>query len=164
MAHVPAESFDFMKNAAASGELLTRTTLRLDGSLTPVSLAGLIRSLQQVPGVLVAEANALGDRALLAHDGAVPMGALLAAAATLGVRATVEHDPERTLPATGATPPARPGNRARAVTLIGVAVFIVLGAIDAYVPALRANRIVSIALIGAVWSFFLVDAYLHRTR
>jgi hypothetical protein len=153
-----------MNGGAANGDLLTRTTLRLEGALSAVSLADLIRSLQRVPGVLVAEANALGDRALLAHDGAVPLSALLAAAATLGVRATVEGSPTAILPIPDATAPEAPRLKVRAVTMIGVALFVVLGAIDALVPAIRENRIVSVVLIGSVWSFFLLETFLNRRR
>ena len=153
-----------MNGGAANGDLLTRTTLHLEGALSAVSLADLIRSLQRVPGVLVAEANALGDRALLAHDGAVPLSALLAAAATLGVRATVEGSPTAILPIPDATAPEAPRLKVRAVTMIGVALFVVLGAIDALVPAIRENRIVSVVLIGSVWSFFLLETFLNRRR
>jgi hypothetical protein len=151
-----------MKNVAAGG--LTRTTLRWNVALTGGPLAALIVSLQRVPGVLIAEANAIGDRALLAHDGAVPIGALLAATATHGVRATVERDPNAPAPVAATLDTVRPPAYARRITLIGVAVFIVLGAIDAVVPAIRDNHVVSIALIGSVWTFFLVDAYLNRRR
>ncbi len=153
-----------MNGGAANGDLLTRTTLHLEGALSAVSLADLIRSLQRVPGVLVAESNALGDRALLAHDGAVPISALLAAAATLGVRATVEGSPTAILPIPDATAPEAPRLKVRAVTMIGVALFVVLGAIDALVPAIRENRIVSVVLIGSVWSFFLLETFLNRKR
>jgi len=153
-----------MNGGAANGDLLTRTTLRLEGAPSAVSLADLIRSLQRVPGVLVAEANARGDRALLAHDGAVPLSALLAAAAGLGVRATVERDPTAVVVTSAETVPVAPPMRVRAITMIGVAVFVVLGALDALVPAIRENRIVSVVLIGSVWSFFLLETYLNRKR
>ena len=103
-------------------------------------------------------------RLLLAHDGAVPLSALLAAAATLGVRATVEGSPTAILPIPDATAPEAPRLKVRAVTMIGVALFVVLGAIDALVPAIRENRIVSVVLIGSVWSFFLLETYLNRKR
>jgi len=151
-----------MKDVTAGG--LTRTTLRLNEALAGGPLVALITSLQRVPGVLIAEANAVGDRALLAHDGAVPIGALLAATATHGVRATVERDPNAPAPVVATLDTVRPPAYARRLTLIGVAVFIVLGAIDAVVPAIRDNHVVSIALIGSVWTFFLVDAYLNRRR
>jgi hypothetical protein len=151
------------KMAAADAGGLTRTTLRLNQALTGSPLTALITSLQRVPGVLIAEANALGDRALLAHDGAVPIGALLAATATHGIRATVERDPNAPrLEAAPAVVAERPV--ARRVTIIGVGVFAVLGIVDAFVPAIRENHAVSIALIGSVWTFFLVDAYLNRRR
>jgi len=153
-----------MKNVAAGGSGgLTRTTLRLNQALDGGPLAALIGSLQRVPGVLIAEANARGDRALLAHDGAVPIGALLAATATHGIRATVERDPNAPA-AKPVVPAAAPNLPARRITIVGVGVFVVLGFIDAFIPAIRENHAVSIALIGSVWTFFLVDAYINRRR
>jgi hypothetical protein len=153
-----------MKNVSAGGAGdLTRTTLRLNRPLTGGPLAALIVSLQRVPGVLIAEASALGDRALLAHDGAVPIGALLAATATHGVRATVERDPNAPAPV-AASATVGPNPFMRRITIAGVAVFAVLGTIDALVPSIRDNHVVSLALIGSVWTFYLVDAYLNRRR
>ena len=60
--------------------------------------------------------------------------------------------------------PEAPRLKVRAVTMIGVALFVVLGAIDALVPAIRENRIVSVVLIGSVWSFFLLETFLNRRR
>ena len=60
--------------------------------------------------------------------------------------------------------PEAPRLKVRAVTMIGVAFFVVLGAIDALVPAIRENRIVSVVLIGSVWSFFLLETFLNRRR
>ncbi len=150
--------------AESANDLLTRTTLRFDHNPSAGALANLIRSLQRVPGVLVAELNAVGDRALLAHDGAVPIASLLAAATALGVQATVIRDP-RSVPdgasaaqTTAATAPPR----VRPLTLIGVAVFVALGIADALVPALRDNHTLSVILIAAVWGFFVFDLYLNR--
>ena len=151
----------FDPTRASGAELLTRTTLRLDDALSAISLGNLIRALQRVPGVLVAEMNAGGDRAFLSHDDAVPMSSLVAAAAGAGIRATIIPDSRaRTAPAIAAAPARSP--TPRLLTVVGLAVFVVLGLIDALVPAVRNNHVASIALISSVWIFFLVDMYLAR--
>jgi hypothetical protein len=68
-------------------DLLTRTTLQIDGSMSTTSIAHMIQALQRVPGVLLAEVDAVGNRATVAHDAAVPTAALLAAATGVGMHA-----------------------------------------------------------------------------
>jgi hypothetical protein len=51
---------------------LTRTTLQIDGTMSPPSVAQVLEALQRVPGVLLAEVNPQNARAVVAHDAAVP--------------------------------------------------------------------------------------------
>jgi copper chaperone CopZ len=73
-----------------AADQLTRTTLRLDANLSLPSLASVTRALQRVPGVLLAEVNAAGSRAFVAHDSGVKLESLLEAAARAGVLARIE--------------------------------------------------------------------------
>jgi len=75
---------------AGAADLLTRTTLQLEANVSLPSLAGVTRALQRVPGVLLAEVNAAGSRAFVAHDSGVNLESLLEAAARAGVRARIE--------------------------------------------------------------------------
>jgi hypothetical protein len=94
---------------AASGlgnaDILTRTTLKIDGSPSSASLGELVRALQDVPGVLLAEANGATASAVVAHDSGVSTGSLVAAASGAGVHAKIVASPRLTVEAAG---PARP--------------------------------------------------------
>jgi len=70
-------------------DLLTRTTLQIDGGGSAPSLTLVIQALHRVPGVLMAEMHAASARAVVAHDSAVPAGALLAAASGAGAHARI---------------------------------------------------------------------------
>jgi cation transport ATPase len=72
-----------------TADLLTRTTLQIDGSPSGASIAKVVSALQRVPGVLLAEANAGTARAIVAHDSGVSTASLVAAAFRAGVRADV---------------------------------------------------------------------------
>jgi len=75
---------------AGTSDLLTRTTLQLEANVSLPSIARVTRALQRVPGVLLAEVNATGSRAIVAHDSAVNLESLLEATARAGVRARIE--------------------------------------------------------------------------
>jgi hypothetical protein len=66
---------------AGDADILTRTTLQMDEGLSMASIAQLIKALQRVPGVLLAEIAAGSARAIVAHDAAVPGASLLASSA-----------------------------------------------------------------------------------
>jgi cation transport ATPase len=72
-----------------SADILTRTTLQIDGSPSSASIAQVVAALQRVPGVLLAEANSVTARATVAHDSGVSTAALVAAAFRAGVRADI---------------------------------------------------------------------------
>jgi cation transport ATPase len=72
-----------------SADILTRTTLQIDGSPSSASIAKVVAALQRVPGVLLAEANAVTARATVAHDSGVSTAELVAAAFRAGVRADI---------------------------------------------------------------------------
>jgi copper chaperone CopZ len=75
---------------AGAADLLTRTTLQLEANVSLPSLARVTHALQRVPGVLLAEVNAAGSRATVAHDSGVNLDSLLEATARAGVRARIE--------------------------------------------------------------------------
>jgi hypothetical protein len=72
-----------------SSDILTRTTLQIDGSPSSASVAKVVAALQRVPGVLLAEANAVTARATVAHDSGVSAASLIAAAFRAGVRVDI---------------------------------------------------------------------------
>jgi hypothetical protein len=63
-------------------DLLRRTTLQVDGTMAGASLAHVVRALQQVAGVLLAEVPSANARAGVAHDAAVRAKSLVAAPRT----------------------------------------------------------------------------------
>ncbi len=67
---------------------LTRTQLHIHDA-TPASIRHVLRALQRVPGVLLAENRKTTSYAIVAHDSAVAEQSLIAAAAVAGSRATV---------------------------------------------------------------------------
>ncbi len=75
---------------AGGSDLLTRTTLQLEANVSLPSIVRVTSALQRVPGVLLAEVNAAGSYAIVAHDSAVNLESLLDAAARAGVRARIE--------------------------------------------------------------------------
>ena len=58
-------------------DLLTRTTIQVNGSMTAQTTIQVVQALKRVPGVLLAEVDAAGTRAIVAHDPAVPTASLL---------------------------------------------------------------------------------------
>ncbi len=76
---------------AGFDDLLTRTTLQIDGALSQRSIDQLSAALRRVPGVLLAEVRATpeGASASVAHDSGVLMSSLLGPTEQAGFRATV---------------------------------------------------------------------------
>ncbi len=144
----------------AGVDLLTRTTLQIDANLPAASLAGLIAALQRVPGVLLAEVNAAGDGATVAHDAAVPAASLLAAVAGSGARAVVVGD---TRPA----PPAKAAVAAKPVSswhmfAVAAGAFAALTIVESLFPRAVAKPWVLPAFIAALWMGFLARAIVVR--
>ncbi len=140
--------------APAGVDLLTRTTLQIDRILSAPLIAQLTLALQHVPGVLLADVDAVSARASIAHDSGVPTASLLAAAAGAGAFAHVVADAPA--PDSLGCAPARPRYlRDRRLLTIAAALFVALAVIDALIPALAARDGLLVALSLAFWVFFL---------
>ena len=136
-------------------DLLTRTTLQINGSMSTMSLAHLIQTLQRVPGVLFAEVDAADGRATIAHDAGVPTASLLAAATGAGVHARL---------VAGLLPLSMRADAAsclkdkyiRRLLMIGVAVFVTATLVEILVPnSLEKHWLLPVLMIS-VWAFILL--------
>lgn len=142
-------------------DLLTRTTLQVDGVLSIPLIASVTRALQRVPGVLLAEVNAASSRAIVAHDAAVPTASLVAAAAAAGVHAEIVG--ETRTAGNGGSHAVRlhdVSNR-NAQTVAGI-VFLMLCAIDLVLPESAGKYRLLIALTILLWFFFLAKWIVGR--
>jgi len=144
-----------------SDDFLTRTTLQLDEGLSLPSVAGLIKTLQRVPGVLLAEIAAGSARAVVAHDAAVPGASLLAAAERAGVHATILADMR---PPAGSVDPALPlaltPNR-RLFTL-AAALLLSLALCETIFPRLASNHYLLPVLLSSLWAFVIAHTLFNR--
>jgi len=134
--------------------ILTRTTLQVDESLSTLSVAQLVHALQRVPGVLLAEIAAGGARAIVAHDAAVPGASLLAAAEGTGVHAKIVADTRAPAPSADRVSPLSDAPMQR-VLAIAAALFLGLALGDALIPHLAGNRLVLPILLSCVWAFVI---------
>jgi hypothetical protein len=140
--------------ALAGVDLLTRTTLQIEGVMSAPTIAQLTLALQRVPGVLLAAVDAASARASIAHDSGVPAASLLAAAATAGAMAHVVADTRAPEPA-GVAPARLRNRRNRQLLTVAAALFVALAVIDALIPALAARDGLLVALSLSLWVFFL---------
>ncbi|MGB8265983.1 MAG: hypothetical protein WCE44_06655 [Candidatus Velthaea sp.] len=145
---------------ARESDLLTRTTLLIDETLSTLSMTQMIRALQRVPGVLLADMNARSDGAIVAHDAAVPMASLLAAAAGAGVRARLLVDTPAFAHPVESADPSAPW-RWQPLVRIGAAIFVLLALTVLLVPAIRDKHVVVPLLITSIWIFFVTEAFLR---
>jgi hypothetical protein len=134
--------------------LLTRTTLEVDESLSTLSVAQLVRALQRVPGVLLAEIAAGSACAIVAHDAAVPGASLLAAAEGAGVHAKIVADTRAPAPSADRISPLADAPTQRVAT-IAAALFLGLVLGDALVPHLADNRLLLPITLSCVWAFVI---------
>jgi len=147
---------------AITADLLTRTTLQVDESIAGDSLARLIRALQRVPGVLLAEVNPANARAVVAHDAAVSATALIAAAENVGLHVRLISD---TRPPKLADNPAAQlhvlGNRQ--LLIVAAVCFVILSAVDSLVPGGAQKHGILIGVTVLLWAFFLAKSLMgHR--
>jgi hypothetical protein len=142
-------------------DLLTRTTLEMDRATPAASVANLIRTLQSVPGVLLAESTAGTARVVVAHDAGVAESSLLEAARRAGVRAKIAHDPAETLLGIAADP-SLGSVRLRNRLAISMAAFAALVAVDALVPGDK--HWIMTLLVVALGIFLFVEAFAGRRR
>jgi hypothetical protein len=138
-------------------DLLTRTTLRMDSIPSADAIRQMIAALQRVPGVLLAEIAPGADRAVVAHDAAVPNAALLAAAARTGIRLTLVRDARAPEAKSVRSPFPLGMSIQHFAALWAAAIFgpLLLAAIS---PHLATNRLFFPVVLGSIWAFFVVRA------
>jgi hypothetical protein len=136
--------------------ILTRTTLQVDGSLSTLSIAQLVHALQRVPGVLLADIAAGSARAIVAHDAGVPAASLLAAAAGAGVQAKIVSDTRPPTSAESASPLA--GRSTRQLLMTAAALLLGLALGEAFIPHLAGNKVLLPMLLACVWAFVIGQA------
>ncbi len=150
-------------NASYNGsvDILTRTTLQIDGSLTTPSITHVVHALQRVPGVLLAEINAVSARAVVAHDSAVSTASLLAAAAGAGVRATIVADPRAPAVSAGTSPPFSSVPIQRLMLFV-VALVLLQALFGAVSPSLAKTHLLLPIILSLVWAFVFFSVSLKR--
>lgn len=155
-----------MTVSGAGGDSLTRTTLQVSQSISIAEIGDVVRALQRVPGVLLADLNPSSARVTVAHDGAVSTAALVSAAKVAGAHATIvrEVKPPAAAGAALAAAPAiaapRPHVRASLIAMSTIAV--VLICIDLVLPDSPQKRLVLNALVLAVWICFFAGLFVRR--
>ncbi len=148
---------------ATNADLLTRTTLQVDGGFAGRSLEQMISALQRVPGVLFAEVNAANAGAIVAHDAAVPAASLIAAAQNVGVHVRVVHDTRATnLAGSVGAPLHSLGNRQ--LLLVAAVAFVISSIVDLLIPNLAQKHGILIVLTSSLWAFYLATSLLRRRR
>jgi len=151
--------------SGTGGDSLTRTTLQVSHSISIAEIGDVVRALQRVPGVLLADLNPSSARVIVAHDGAVLTSALVSAAKGVGAHATVVSEASAAAPAAGvaivpATDAPRPQVRASLIAMSAIAA--VLICIDVLLPDSPQKRLVLNALVLAVWICFFAGLFVRR--
>jgi copper chaperone CopZ len=136
---------------------LTRTTLQIDGATSAPSVESIVRALQRVPGVLLAEMNAASARAVVAHDGAVAPASLLAAVAAAGNRAQIIAD-------TRPVVPVGDGRTLMLVRVAGVATvaFVALTLAEVFLPGNDDKLRVLPLIMSVFWFLFFAQSFVTR--
>ncbi len=143
-------------------DLLTHTTLQVDGGGAGASLTHMVRALRRVPGVLLAEVNAANARAVVAHDAAVPATSLIAAAENVGVRLSIVSDTRA--PVLGDSAAARVHHLdGRQLLIAAAASFVIVSIVDLLVPNATLKHAMLIVTTVSLWAFFLAKSFVgHR--
>ena len=145
-------------------DLLTRTTLEIEGSLSAPSIARIIATLQRVPGVLFAEVNATNSSATVAHDSAVPRASLLDAVSQAGAHAAIAGGGQ-TPAADGRTFVPPKATRFRRLAIFSSALFIALELTNLLLPKALDKPWLLPALVSSCWlAYFVVTAIRNRTE
>ncbi len=136
---------------------LTRTTLQIDGGASALSVESIVRALQRVPGVLLAEMNAASARAVVAHDAAVAPASLLAAVAEAGNHAAIVSD-------TRPVAPVRDGRTLMLVRVAGVATvaFVALTIAEIFLPGNDDKLRVLPLIMSVFWFIFFAQSFVTR--
>jgi cation transport ATPase len=147
----------------AGADLLTRTTLQIDGVLHEPMLAQAARALRRVPGVLLAEIDLATGRAVIAHDDAVTMDSLLAAASFAGLRAEVVTEGRTTVNLSGVTLQRRQ-RRIRRIVSIAIAAFAVSAILNIVYPNNADIHWLLPLIMSLLWILYFTMAALERRR
>ncbi len=154
--------------SGAGGDSLTRTTLQVSQTISIAAIGDVVRALQRVPGVLLADLNPSSARVTVAHDGAVLTSALVSAAKGAGAHATIVSEarpaPPAVAPAAAATlrAPAVPRPQIRASLIAMSTIAVVLICIDLLLPDSPQKRLVLNGLVLAVWICFFAGLFVRR--
>ncbi len=122
----------------------------------------MIRALQRVPGVLLAEVDPVNGQTDVAHDAGVPAISLIAAAQHAGVRVRIVGD-TRAPKLAGGSAASLQRFGSRQLLLAVAAAFIALAVVDLLVPNAAQKHGILIVATVALWTFFLAKSFLvHR--
>jgi hypothetical protein len=148
--------------AGNGGDALTRTTLQIGGIMSDPLIAAIVRALQRVPGVLLVDMDATSARVIVAHDGAVPLGALVTAATGAGGLAARVHGaaPVANASVSSIEPDDRVRRYRRAIVIAALAVTFVLA--DLFIPGSMPKRIVMTAVLVGAWTYYIAGTFTRR--
>lgn len=77
-------------NSLSGKDLLTRTIVHIDETVSALSMTQFTHALQHVPGVLVVESDGSPNHLLVLHDESVPTKSFVLAAAERGIRVHID--------------------------------------------------------------------------
>jgi hypothetical protein len=144
-------------------DLLTRTTLQIDGQMSVPAIELAVRALQRVPGVLVAAMDAAAARVVVSHDAGVPAASLLAAVAGSGLRAKFVCDTRApAIQIQSALGTARPPNRT--LVAVAAAIFVPVAFAVTFIPGLANNHWLMPAAFVTLWALVFAQMLLARRR
>jgi hypothetical protein len=121
----------------------------------------MIRALQRVPGVLLAEVDTADARAVVAHDAGVRANALIVAAQNVGVQVRIVGD-TRVLKLAGSAASPVHWFASRQLLIAAAAAFIVLTVVDLLVPNAAQKHGILIVVTVALWTVFLAKSFMVR--
>jgi len=137
---------------------LTRTQLQIHDA-TPASIRHVLRALQRVPGVLLAENRKTTSCAVVAHDSGVAEQSLIAAAAAAGARATVVKARTQR-PGSATVPPAASTDRTTRSVIAAAVALLGLALVEFIIPSGYGR-----ALTGGVavlWAVFFIHSLMRQ--
>jgi cation transport ATPase len=145
-------------------DILSHTSLRVDGTTSASSAADITQALQRVPGVLSATMQVESSCATVAHDPGVDIASLVVAVARVGYRATSVAD-RRSGAINSATDLSRWQElRNRRLVAVVLGLWIALPLLSTRIPSTSPMHWVLFALLSALWVFFITAPILGRRR
>jgi hypothetical protein len=121
----------------------------------------MIRALQRVPGVLLAEMKGTSALAIVAHDAAVSRASLVAAAARVGVNAAIVSNASAPIIGINAAQPLK-AVRARRLAISAATVFVVLTSLNTFLPASTQTHWLLAVLLTTTWLLFFASMILRK--